>query len=328
MVRPLPSIAAVLAALALLAGCGGDDEPATAPAPPPEADAASFPSAKGKTIEQVLAAADESEGPILAPSVSVVDKGKNRFAFALFDPSRKQIQNAQVAVYVAKGKDGKARGPFPARGESLAVAPQFESQTTAQDPDAAKGVYVAEVPFATKGRWQIVALTRLDGRLLPTTRVQADVGARGGPPDVGEKAPVVSTPTVESAGGDLAKIDTRVPALASLHEDDLKDVVGKKPVVLVFATPQLCQSRVCGPVVDVEAEVQSKYKDKASFIHMEIYNDNDLEKGYRSQVGAYRLPSEPWAFVIDRSGVIRDRLEGAFSVGELERAVAKVTSGS
>ena len=35
-------------------------------------------------------------------------------------------------------------------------------------------------------------------------------------------------------------------------QDDFADVLGTKPVVIVFATPALCQSRVCGPVVDDE----------------------------------------------------------------------------
>jgi hypothetical protein len=37
------------------------------------------------------------------------------------------------------------------------------------------------------------------------------------------------------------------------------------------------------------------------------------------------LASEPWTFVINRKGRISARFEGAFSVGELQRAVDKVT---
>ena len=43
------------------------------------------------------------------------------------------------------------------------------------------------------------------------------------------------------------------------------------------------------------------------------------------QVAAWRLQSEPWTFVIDRNGEIRTRFEGAFSAGELQRAVAQVS---
>jgi hypothetical protein len=41
-------------------------------------------------------------------------------------------------------------------------------------------------------------------------------------------------------------------------------------------------------------------------------------------VNAFRLPSEPWLFVIDGKGKIAARMEGAFSARELEDAVKKV----
>ena len=96
--------------------------------------------------------------------------------------------------------------------------------------------------------------------------------------------------------------------------------------MLVFATPLFCQSRVCGPVVDIVEQVKNTLAgaNRAAFIHVEIYNENEVDKGFRRQVSAYRLPTEPWTFVIDRRGIVTARFEGAFSAGELERAVAKV----
>ena len=82
-----------------------------------------------------------------------------------------------------------------------------------------------------------------------------------------------------------------------MHDVDFADVLGKKPVVLLFATPALCQSRVCGPVVDVAEQVKRDRPDDAAFIHMEIYNDNDPNKGLRPQLAAFNLPTEPWLFV-------------------------------
>ena len=108
-----------------------------------------------------------------------------------------------------------------------------------------------------------------------------------------------------------------------MHDVDFADVVGKKPVVLVFATPLLCQSRVCGPVVDIAEQVKSELGDKADFIHMEIYNDNEIAKGERPQVRAWNLPTEPWAFAIDRDGRVVARLEGAYSADELTAAAKK-----
>jgi hypothetical protein len=110
-----------------------------------------------------------------------------------------------------------------------------------------------------------------------------------------------------------------------MHDVNFRDVIGKKPVVLLFATPLLCQSRVCGPVTDITEEV--KHTDPAAnnvaFIHMEVYNDNNANKGYRPQLTAFHLQTEPWGFVFDKSGRISTRFEGAFSKNELEAAIAK-----
>ena len=64
-----------------------------------------------------------------------------------------------------------------------------------------------------------------------------------------------------------------------MHEQSFDDVVGKKPVALLFATPQLCQSRVCGPVTDIALQMKAKYGDKMDFIHQEVYVDNDPQQG-------------------------------------------------
>jgi hypothetical protein len=109
-----------------------------------------------------------------------------------------------------------------------------------------------------------------------------------------------------------------------MHSDDFADVVGKKPVVLLFATPALCQSRVCGPVTDIEEQVKQEFGDRVAFIHQEVYNNNQINDGVRPQLRSYGLQTEPWLFVIDRSGKVSSVLQGPFSVQELEAAVQKV----
>ncbi len=105
-------------------------------------------------------------------------------------------------------------------------------------------------------------------------------------------------------------------------------MLGKKPVVLLFATPALCQSRVCGPVADIGAQLQAAYGDRVEFIHNEVYVDNDPAKGLRPQLTAYGLTTEPWLFAIDRDGRVVERLEGAFGVDEYRAAVEKAERGS
>jgi hypothetical protein len=138
---------ALLALVLVSAGCGDNERAAAPPEPEPTARSADFPDAAGRTAGELEAGADK--GPILAPSVSALDPGRNRFAFALYDTARKQITGAQVAVYTARRDGNGTHGPYVARLESLAVRPQFESRTTSADPDSAKSVYVTDLPSAT-----------------------------------------------------------------------------------------------------------------------------------------------------------------------------------
>jgi hypothetical protein len=184
---------------------------------------------------------------------------------------------------------------------------------------------VADVPFKKPGRYEVLGMARLDDRLVAATSAMPQlvvVRPKGDVvPGPGDTPPAIHTPTVTDVAGDLGSIDTREPPLPDQHREDFADVLGKKPIVLIFATPQLCQSRVCGPVVDIALQVQADYSDEAEFIHMEIFRDNEVARGARPQVGAFRLPSEPWVFTIDRDGKVAARMEGAFSADELEAAV-------
>jgi hypothetical protein len=142
-------------------------------------------------------------------------------------------------------------------------------------------------------------------------------------PRPGDKAPSIETPTAKSVGGNLGKLTTRIPP-DTQNKVNYAEVLGKEPILLLFATPKFCQSRVCGPVVDVAQQAQAKYEGKANFIHMEIYNDNDPSKGVRPQVREFHLPSEPWLFAINREGVVSAAIEGAFGTELLDKTVEKV----
>lgn len=287
--------------------------------------AADFPKAAGRTLGELRQ--DSQEGLILAPSVSVLQPGTNRYGFAVFDAARKQVTGAPVAVYVSRPDGTGLRGPYVGRSESLDVKPQFESQTTARDPDAAKSVYVADVPFAKPGSYRVTAVAKLDGRSVSTSSFSAEVRpsqTRGFPPNVGDAAPKVSTPTLDEVSGDAERLSTRMPPATDLVRTDLAKVYGRKPVALLFATPALCQSRVCGPVVDVMEQVRSQAgSEKTAFISSEIYKENRVDQGLRPAPAAYRLPTEPWLFVLDRNGRVVERIEGAFSVAELQAAVRR-----
>jgi hypothetical protein len=315
--------ALLLLAMALaVAGCGASDD-SSRPAPA----ATEFPSAQGKTIEQVLADSGAKQTKlVIAPAARSFELGANRYPFGVFTVGNEQISDADVALYFAKSAGGPVQGPLPAEVTSLETKPAYRAQGSEGPGDATTVYVVPKVEFDRRGPWTAVAMLKgPDG--LEASRVPSPVvGQSPQIPAIGEKAPLIHTPTAADVGGDLSKIDTRVPP-DQMHEVDFADALGKKPIVLVFATPALCQSRVCGPVVDVAQQVADEYEGKADFIHMEVYVDNDIAKGERPQLDAYHLETEPWTFLVDSKGIVRDRIEGAYGVAELEAAMKTILPG-
>ena len=321
--RPLLGVAAVAAALALAAsGCGGSSDPSR-PAP----SSAEFPSAKGKTIDQVLGSSGAKPTKlVIAPAAREFEVGPNRYSFGVFTVGNEQVDDADVALYFAKNAKSPVEGPLPAKVSSLETKPAYRAQGAGAPGEATTVYVVPKVNLDRPGPWQVVAMLKGPNG-LEASRVPGPTVLRSSSvPGVGDRPPRIHTPTAASVGGDLSKIDTRIPP-DQMHKVDFADALGKKPIVLVFATPALCQSRVCGPVVDVAQQVADKYGDQADFIHMEVYNENDFNKGIRPQLEAFNLETEPWTFLIDREGVIRDRIEGAYGVFELEQAMKKILPG-
>ena len=314
---------AVPLAVALVAGCGGSDN-GTGSRSKPAPAVSEFPSAQGQTLRQIVLSAKGGQGPVVSPAAGYFHLGTNRFPFGVFTAGREQITNATVALYAAPGRgvDGQAIGPFPARIEDLTTQPSFQAKTTADDPAAAQVAYVSDIPFDKPGPWEFAALIKSGGSfqysLLPSPNPVGDYPM----PQVGQKTPVIHTLTAGEVSN-ISQIDTRVPP-DDMHSDDFADVVGKKPVVLLFATPALCQSRVCGPVTDIAEQVKQQYGDRVAFIHQEIYNNNRINDGPRPQMTAFHQNTEPWAYVIDRTGKVSTVLQGPFSVQELQSAVQKV----
>jgi hypothetical protein len=334
---PITALAAVVCAVAWIpaAGCGGSSgtgggasSPNARAATSPQVAAAArpqagdFPSSDGRTLQQI--ADTVSSGPQLGAATTVYTPGTNRFAFGVIDEGGDFLYGA-TAVYVARSPRATARGPFLAPADSLEVRPAFRSRTSGNDTGEVKAIYHADVELPGAGRWFVLSVTKVGDELqgastaVRVTRTSAVV-------DVGASAPRIATPTLASVGGDASKIDTRDPA-DDMHDVSLEDVLGTRPVALLFATPALCQSRVCGPVTDIAAQLHAAYGDRVAFIHNEVYVDNDPSKGLRPQLKAFGLTTEPWLFAIDRRGRVVARLEGAFGFDEFRAAIERALAG-
>ncbi|MGN6558482.1 MAG: hypothetical protein ACTHLH_10795, partial [Solirubrobacterales bacterium] len=238
--RFAPAVLCLLAAGMLLSSCGGSSADGTGGSPenaesrpaPPKSE---FPSPEGRTLREVLNAANGPAESTVSPEAMVFYPGQNRYPFQVSERDHTPISDAEVALYYAKvpqpkpgaksksgvrGQGAKAEdqaldqpavGPFPASIESLATKPAFRAKTTSEDPDAAKVVYSTQLDFPSDGEWRLAALLKEDGELKGTLLSSAVVGEFEKVPKPGQKAPVIHTPTAQDVGGDLSKITTLIP---------------------------------------------------------------------------------------------------------------------
>jgi hypothetical protein len=180
--------------------------------------------------------------------------------------------------------------------------------------------------FNNPGSWGLaVTGTTSDGKPIDQ-KVGFDVVVASTDLAVGKKAPTVSSPTLDSAGGDLKKVTsapTPNPAFYKLSLDNA--LASGKPTVVQFSTPAFCTSRLCGPVYGLMSSVYPDYADHVNFVHVEVYKDlpnPDLNHPkYADAMLAWGLTTEPWTYVIDKNGVVVWRVEGLFGVDELKSAI-------
>ena len=316
----------------LFAGCGesADDDRPRAPLAESSAQlraqlkgatesrAGDFPAVSGRTLQAI--ADTVSAGPQVGLAGSVFTPGDNRLAFGVID-EKSGFVYGKTAVYVADAPNRRAQGPFPAPADLLVTDPAYRSKTAAGEKDIFAAIYETTVPFRTVGKKSVLVVTKVNDQVVGApTQITVTSTRSDRVPRPGERPPSIRTETVASASGDLKAIDTRLPP-DDMHDVDFADVIGKKPVALLFATPALCESRVCGPVVDIALQLKASYGDRVTFIHQEVFVDNDPAKGLRAPLRGFNLKTEPWLFVFDRQGRLATRLEGSFGFNAFERAL-------
>jgi hypothetical protein len=285
--------------------------------------------------------------PQIISSESVV--GPSRFVFGILDPSAtRTVASPDLKISVAFTPVG---GSTSAPGGSPAVPIAAAPATFIWAIQGERGIYVIEPTFPSAGHWD-AAFSTDGGTIQPpspagspaataltipvaTVTVNFDVKQTGSAVPVGGKAPATKTPTATTPDG-IARIATDPNPDPSFYTTSVDEALAKhEPFVLVFATPAFCTSRQCGPTLDAIKAV-AKSEPGIVFINVEPYQlqyvgghlepildaNNQLQP--TDVVRAWGILSEPWAFVVDRDGVVRASFETVVSPDELKAAIAAV----
>jgi hypothetical protein len=270
--------------------------------------------ATGETLEQRWRAAPDHVAVV--PGTDHYAPGDVRVSFLVVDQEGRPVILPSAHVWLARELDAKPFLESTAKLERIGVPGEEEADST--------HIYVAHFRLRKPGTYWLLAEPD-GGKEVVEALGNVEVRAVDPVPGIGDPAPPSKTPTLATAG-DVSKLTTRIPPDESLlHYSVAGSLQAGDPFVITFATPKFCESRTCGPVVDVVEDVAHRLEGSGvRFIHVEVYEGNDPALGYNRWMKEWGLRTEPWTFVVDRRGRIADRFQGVVSVDELERAARRV----
>jgi hypothetical protein len=265
----------------------------------------------GACAGEVAPGASPSSSSLAAQVVaSEILVGNQRIPIGITDHNT-PVNDATVHVrsFKLQGTTGVFRGESdaPFKGEGLAGG----------------GVYIAHLSFDKPGDWGVeVTATRPNGARL-SQRLPINVIDTPLVPAVGQPAPMTHNPTAKDVS-DVETIDSGRPP-DDMHQLSIADAIQQhRPALVVFATPAFCTSNTCGPEVKVIQGLEPAYRDRLTFIHVEIYRDFKPDPSKRKLAQAvvdWRLQTEPWVFLIDSKGIIQSRFEGPTASDEVKAAI-------
>lgn len=249
---------------------------------------------------------------VVASSNGSVGVGEQRVLFALVDPETDQFLAApdREATVTIRDENGSPLDTYPM--QFIWTIPDVRGlyAATVQIPEAA--TYQATIDADGLGTAGPVGFNAFDD--LPLI-------------EPGEEAPASDTRT-SAQYPDLSVITSDPSPDPAMYELSVAEAVGDgTPAVIVFATPAFCQSQTCGPLLDQVKALRPDYPG-IDFVHVEIYEDLQVSSPEELTVipatSEWGLPSEPWVFIVDSSGVVSATFEGVASDTELADAIEAV----
>ena len=210
-----------------------------------------------------------------------------------------------------------------------------------------RGLYRTDAPFDCAGEWGAeIRVPAAAGAPARTARLRFTVREASMTPELGSAAPAADTPTATTAE-EIKRISSDPSPDPAFYRRSLKEALGtKKPVLLSFSTPLFCQTALCGPTLEVIKSAAAPFKDRVELVHVEPYKlafeggqlqpvlgrlpgePEDAQPHLLpvEAVDKWRLPNEPYTFVIDAQGRVAAKFEGVVGRDELEKALAAVSS--
>ena len=310
----LAAMAALAAIAVIAAACsGGDDD-----SPPPSL---ALPDGGTVFAADYPHYVDPTSGIKTILGTPDLGVGRHRVGFVLSDADglvRLPVVSVQ-SFFLPSGVGDVREGPV-----ENGVARFFEF------PYGVRGMHSLELSFDRPGMWEVeVRLPRPDGSTARSAFAFA-VAERTLAPAVGEPAP----PSQNRAAGDvesLRELTTGAEPDPALYRLSVAEALQQdRPLVVVFASPAFCTNALCGPQVEVLGELAAQYGERASFVHVDLYENpheirGDLDRAIRTPIlEQWGVETDEWTFVVDVDGLVYARFEAFVTRDELEQSLLRV----
>jgi len=247
----------------------------------------------------------------LHPAVvnSQLGVGPNHMEFALLDAAGSLIHDARAhARFYYLGGDTSTQAS-PA-GES-----DLKGLTLTDRGAPLVTFYAANVALDKTQWWGAELSVTAGGKRYDGVRLKFFVTERTPETAIGAAIPRSTQPVLRDVK-DIAQIDSSTPSDPRLHQLTVAEALDlHRPIVIAFATPAFCQTRMCGPVMDqVVRPLIPSYQDRVSFVHIEPYLLDKARAGTLvpiPEMEQWSLTTEPWVFVVDADGKVAAKFEVA-----------------
>jgi hypothetical protein len=260
-------------------------------------------SSKKKKEGDVSTVGDANRIAVVQASAQLLSGVDQRVAIAIFKGEKPVDQGSATVRF---GRNQTALGdPLPAvlHKDGIDTRPYFATTTRFTEP----GIWIAQASWNGQQ-----GSTRLEVIDPASTQV----------PVPGKAMIATPTPTPEDPKG-VNPICTADP-ICPLHDMSLDAALGQhRPMAVLFGTPAFCQTRTCGPVLDVLLSQRDAFSDRVHLLHVETQPQATT---YAPALSAYHLEFEPILFLAGADGIVKSRLDGPFDRAELRESLQALVS--
>jgi len=303
---------AVAGLAALAAACGSSDtgspSPGGSPSPPP--------------LQAVVVSSYSSSGPCSGGAACLVQGKGQRIGFFIVDPNGTELADVTASVRLLAIKS-QAASPSPISDWTPATYHGKDLQLAGLN----RGVYSASLDLPQLGTYGLEVKATRGAVSATTTSAFFVLGADPGIP-VGSPAPASDNP-IQGPGVDIATIDTGVPPDDMHYISIAGAIAAHHPMLIYMGTPGFCQTKTCGPEVQVAQDLEKTYKPKGiDFIHVETYQGGrpDAKQTLSTTFLQWKLDTEPWIILVDRNGTVVAKFPGATGPDEISPSLDRLLS--